>query len=418
MKIAIVGSGPAGCYLADQLLRLVPGCAIDVIDRLPVPFGLVRYGVAPDHQATKSVSRILDRTLAHKQVNFFGNVEVGRDVTLEQLLSFYDAVALATGAQRDRRLGIPGENLPGVIGSGSFVAWYNGHPDAKIPPIENIKSVVVIGNGNVAIDVARVLAKEPSELAGSDLSHDITQLLAAQPLREIHIVGRRGPADAKFTPHELAELGNLKRAKPFIADPEELEKADATPIVGVLEKFLENGNCQDSNEQRSVSVVFHFYLAPVAFVGYGRLQAVKFRAKDGKEVEIAADLAVTCIGYESLPCCTAKPVDGKFANADGKIDERLYVVGWAKRGPSGVIASSRSDAQLVAKKIAEDVSDGGRRGGEGLREHLQSKNARFLDHTGWKRINDAEVARAGEHRCREKFCSVEEMLEASGKSPS
>src|SRR5215472_6988890 len=168
--IAIIGSGPAGCYLADQLLRLIPDASIDLLEKLPVPFGLIRYGVAPDHQNTKSVARVFDRMLSRDRVSFFGNVEVGRDVRLEEVRSLYDAVVLATGAAGDRRLGIPGEDLRGVVGSGAFVAWYNGHPHSEAPVVDGVRSAVVIGNGNVALDVARILAKGANELAGSDLS--------------------------------------------------------------------------------------------------------------------------------------------------------------------------------------------------------------------------------------------------------
>src|ERR1022692_1636763 len=188
--IAIIGSGPAGCYLADSLLRLVPDASIDIFDRLPVPFGLVLYGVAPDHQGTKAVARVLDRVLSRNRVSFFGNVEVGRDIRLEELMALYDVVVLATGASRDRRLNIPGEELPGVLGSGAFSGWDNNHPDHQPPAIHGVQSAVVIGNGNVAIDVARVLAKSATELAGSDLSPEVTSWLETQPIEPIHVVGR------------------------------------------------------------------------------------------------------------------------------------------------------------------------------------------------------------------------------------
>ena len=224
--VAIIGSGPAGCYLADQLLRLVPDSSIDILERLPAPFGLIRYGVAPDHQGTKAIARVLDRVLSRERVNFFGNVEVGRDVRLDELMSLYDAVVLATGATRDRKLAIPGEDLRGVIASGAFTGWYNSHPDHRAPRVQGVRSVVIIGNGNVAIDVARILAKGPAELAGSDLSPDVTAWLTTQPIETIHIVGRRAAADAKFTEHELAELGTLERARPVVVDPAALDRPD------------------------------------------------------------------------------------------------------------------------------------------------------------------------------------------------
>ena len=191
LHIAIIGSGPAGCYMADQLLRLLPDASIDILERLPVPFGLIRYGVAPDHQGTKAVARVLDRVLSRDRVSFFGNVEAGRDVRLDELMSLYDAVVLATGAERDRRLGIPGEDLPGVIGSGAFTGWYNGHPDRHVPQVQGVRSAVIIGNGNVAIDVARVLAKGPAEFAGSDLSPEVTAWLQGAANRDNPY---RGPA--------------------------------------------------------------------------------------------------------------------------------------------------------------------------------------------------------------------------------
>ena len=221
-QVAIIGSGPAGCYLAEHLLRVLPDVSIDIVERMPVPFGLIRYGVAPDHQGTKAITRVLDRVLSRDRVSFFGNVEVGRDIRLDELTSFYDAVMLAIGAERDRRLGIPGEDLPGVLGSRAFTGWYNDHPDRAAPLVRDVRSAVIIGNGNVAIDVARVLAKGPAELAGSDLSPEATAWLEAQPIEAIHIVGRRGSADAKFTQHELAELGTLERARPVVTDPGDL----------------------------------------------------------------------------------------------------------------------------------------------------------------------------------------------------
>ena len=235
-NIAIIGSGPADCYLADSLLRLIPDASIDIFERLPVPFGLVRYGVAPDHQGTKAVVRVLDRVLSRDRVSFFGNVEVGRDIRMEELLSLYDAVALATGAARDRRLNIPGEDIAGVVGSGAFVGWYNSHPEHQPPAVDGVRSAVVIGNGNVAIDVARVLAKNSAELAGSDLSPEVMSWLEGQPIETIHIVGRRSAADAKFTQHELAELGTLQRAVPTVEDPAGLSGDGA--IVETLRSFV------------------------------------------------------------------------------------------------------------------------------------------------------------------------------------
>ncbi len=200
-RLCIIGSGPAGCYLAEHLLKLLPDARIDVLEKLPVPFGLIRYGVAPDHQGTKGVARVLDRTLGRDRVRFFGNVEVGRDITLNELRGMYHVVVLATGAPRDRKLGIPGEELSNVTGSGAFVSWYNGHPSRSIPELHEVRSAVIIGNGNVALDVARILAKHGDELKGSDVTPDVLAALHSQPIEDIHIVGRRAAAEAKFSRH-------------------------------------------------------------------------------------------------------------------------------------------------------------------------------------------------------------------------
>ncbi|MDT3678281.1 MAG: FAD-dependent oxidoreductase [Burkholderiaceae bacterium] len=436
--IAIVGSGPAGCYLADQLLRLVPDARVDIVERLPVPFGLVRYGVAPDHQGTKAVARLLDRVLARDQLRFFGNVEVGRDVRLDELKELYDAVVLATGAPRDRRLGIPGESLPGVVGSASFVGWYNGHPDCVAPPLLDVREAVVIGNGNVAIDVARVLAKNAAELAGSDLSPQVHERLLAQRIETIHIVGRRGPADAKFTRAELAELGKLANARPVIAEPQALTEpqalaqpqALATPqppqhaqapersqasgeSAAILELLRGFAQSQDARES-AVRIVFHFGATPLAFEGRERLESVRFARAGGEPLVLPAQLAVSCIGYQAIDCCTAAPNAGVFVNEDARIDDGLFVTGWAGRGPSGTIPTNRTEAQRVAQRIAAELTEHGRGGGEALAARLAARGVRVIDHAAWRRIDAAELARAGADRCRHKFESIEAMLEAAG----
>ena len=404
-QIAIIGSGPAGCYLADNVLRLIPDGSIDIFERLPVPFGLVRYGVAPDHQGTKAVARVLDRILSRDRVSFFGNVEVGRDVRLEELMSLYDAVVLATGAERDRRLGIPGEDLPGVVGSRAFTGWYNGHPEPPAPRVQKASSAAIIGNGNVAIDVARILAKGRAELAGSDLSLEVTAWLEAQPIETIHIVGRRSAADARFTDHELAELATLQHARPAVVDPASL--AGQSAVVETLRRF--------ANEDRpsAVTIHFHFNLTPIAFLGDQELRAVQFRSADGKNLEFPAQLAVTCIGYESVACCTASPANGVFPNDNGKVKEGLYVVGWAKRGPSGTIPTNRTEAQVVAQKILTEIIDAGRPGRSALYHLLEERRVCWLDHAAWRRVDAAELARAGDGRCRRKFSTVTGMLEAA-----
>jgi ferredoxin--NADP+ reductase len=405
-RLCIIGSGPAGCYLADQLLRLVQDARIDVLEKLPVPFGLVRYGVAPDHQGTKAVARVLDRTLARDRVRFFGNVEVGRDVTLDELRGMYHAVVLATGATCDRKPGIPGEELASVIGSGAFVSWYNGHPARTVPELRDVRSAVIVGNGNVALDVARVLAKDSGELNGSDLPPDVLEALQKQPIEEIHIVGRRGAADAKFTEHELTELGTLHRAKPIVAGGSNF--VGDTPVEKVLREFA-----ADQRQEIPVSIHFHFGLTPLIFLGRERLEAVRFLSCEGREADIAAQLAVTCIGYQAAPCCGAVPVNGVFANDSGKIENGLYVVGWAKRGPSGTIPTNRTEAQQVAQRIAADLAGARQPSQADLADFLQRRGTPWVDYSGWKCIEAVERAGADQTRCLLKLLKTEEMLQAS-----
>jgi ferredoxin--NADP+ reductase len=407
--IAIVGSGPAGCYLADSLLRILPDAWIDVIERLPVPFGLIRYGVAPDHQSTKAIARVLDRALARDRVAFFGNVEVGRDVRLDELLANYDAVALAVGAPRDRTLGIPGENLPGVFGSGAFVNWYNGHPDGAAPDLRAVHAAVIIGNGNVAIDVARTLAKDSAELAGSDLSPGVSAALQAMPIERIHIVGRRGPSEAKFTEHELAELESLTRAGLIVHDPSTLQGEGG--VIETLRRF-HTGAPRSS----AITIRFHFGLTPIAFEGTGSLERVRFRGTEATAFELPAQLAVTAIGYEARACCSVQPANGAFANDQGRIGERLYVAGWAKRGPTGTIPANRAEAQEVAQRIGAEIAGSERPGRTNLRALLDARGVLWTDYAAWRRIDAAEIARAPEGRCRDKFSSVDEMLEVAGNS--
>ena len=379
-----------------------------MIEKLPVPFGLIRYGVAPDHQGTKAVARVFDRTLSRDRVRFFGNVEVGRDVTLEELRSLYDAVVLATGAACDRQLGVPGEDLPGVIGSGAFVNWYNGHPSRTAPDLRGVRSAVIIGNGNVALDVARILAKGPAELNGSDLPPDVLVALAAQTITDIHIVGRRSAAEAKFNEHELAELGTLSHAIPRV-EPSEWLSGD-TPVEKVLRQFA-----SAERDQIPATIHFHFGLAPLGFVGDQQLRAVRFRSAEGEEREVPAQLAVTCIGYNSEPCCSASPVNGVFASDAGRIEDGLYVTGWAKRGPSGTIPTNRTEAQQVAQKIAADLAELSPKAAPDLTKKLQTQGAAWVDYAGWKRIEAAELAGACDQRCRLKLLNSEEMLRVAAE---
>jgi ferredoxin--NADP+ reductase len=421
LKIAIVGSGPSGCYVAERLVRQGKGAVeVDVFDRLPTPFGLIRGGVAPDHQGTKGVARVLSRALERDEVRFFGNVEIGLDLRLADLRSMYDAVVLATGAPKDRRLGIPGENLGGVHGSWAFVGWYNGHPDhaGLDVALDRVRSAVVIGNGNVAIDVARVLARAGVEMDRSDIDPAVEAAMALAPLERILIAGRRGPAEVSFTPAELAELGRLQRARPLVAADEIAAAGDCEhPCLAILREFAER-----PPGDAPVTIELGFGLRPEAFVddGEGWVAAVRFRCtrrQDGdfvdtdETIDVPAQLVVTCIGYESVACDGLAPAAGLFTNEDGRIDDGLYVVGWAKRGPSGTIPTNRPESHALADRILAEVAPADKPGRTAVQSALDGKVVVDLD--GWKRIDAAETGQAAEGRVRRKLTRIDDLLAAA-----
>ena len=423
----IVGSGPSGFYAADALLRKLPGCRVDILDRLPTPYGLVRGGVAPDHQSTKAVQRVFERTATRAGVRFLGHVEVGRDIGYDELKANYDAVVIAIGCPIDRRLGIPGEDLPGVYGSWSFVGWYNGHPEKRdLAPDLSGKAVTVIGNGNVAIDCVRVLAKTPAEMAKSDLCRHAAEVLAKAPVEEIYLIGRRGPVQASFTPIELAELGQLERCVPLL-DGAALERdiAAADPAeIKVKEKVLAALRSFAANRpgDKPVRLRLLFWAAPAAIVGRGRVEGLSLgrtrlesgrAVETGESLELAVATVITAIGYVGR-AFAGLPMDerrGIARNLEGRVEPGVYVVGWSKRGPSGTIPTNRVDAMAVAELIAADLAGcQGKPGPAALDRLLAARGVRPVTFADWQRINEAEVTRAASGRPREKFTRIEEML--------
>ena len=407
--VAIVGSGPSGMYCAEAILRADPASRIDVIDRLPTPYGLVRFGVAPDHQSTKAVIRLLERVLAKPDVAFFGGVELGRDVTLDELRAAYDAVVIATGAPLDRRLGIPGEDLPNVFASGRFVGWYNHHPDHADVDLRRVKAAVIVGSGNVALDVARLLAKSDAEFDGSDLDPDVGAAFARSGIERISVVGRSPAGAMKFTESEVLEFGELARARPMLgmgADLGGLDGKAATALRTVVERTY---------EAKPVEVVFEFGLKPVAFAGDDRVTAVRFEDCDGNVHERDADLAVTCIGYGTHGHGLLVE-DGSLWNDDGRIAGGLYAVGWAKRGPSGTIPTNRAEAQIVAKKLVAETAAAGKPGRDALAARLAERAVDRIDYDAWRRIDASEIARAGGSRTRRKWRSFADLMAAANAS--
>jgi ferredoxin--NADP+ reductase len=428
LNVAIVGSGPAGFYTAEALLKGEGAeVQIDIIDRLAAPFGLIRAGVAPDHQTTKRVAEAFERTALRDEVRYFGNVEVGGKVSLDELREIYDAVVLAVGAPFDHAMNIPGEDKRGVYGSAAFVGWYNGHPDLmSLDPDLDTEAVAVIGVGNVAIDVARVLVKTPQEMTSADLPDHAARAIQAAPITDVYVIGRRGPVEAKFTNVELREMGKLETCDPVV-DPAQLPDTIGDGLddrdarlkarnLETLHEFAERGP-----GQKAKRVHFVFYASPVEVLGGDRVEGLRLertRLEDGRAVgtgdyfEIDCGLVVPSIGYRSV-AVEGAPFDERACivpNDDGRVAEGLYAVGWIKRGPSGVIASNRPDGVAVAAHIRADLGAGAKPGREALEKLLAERQVRVVSYADWQKIDAAEVAAATPPAPRRKFVTLKDML--------
>ena len=431
--IAIIGSGPAGYYTAEAAQKhWGDEVRVDIFDMLPVPYGLIRTGVAPDHQSIKAVSNRYEKVALSDNVRFVGNVTVGGEVAIAELQDLYDAVVLATGAPHDRPLGLPGENLGNVFGSAAFVGWYNGHPQfAGLDPDLSGATAVVIGMGNVALDVARILAKTREEFVGSDIVAHALAALEASRIRRIVILGRRGPHQIMMTPKELGELGHLQRAAPRV------DAADL-PEIGE-DALLEPGLRKSVNHIRSFAAIpeshradmaleveFDFFAAPKALLGESKVEAVEVERTvveagravgTGEIYTVPASLVIACIGYQTSPI-EGVPFDeraGRFANDEGRIVPGLYCVGWARRGPSGTIGTNRPDGYGVIEKIAEDIGAGGGKAGRaGFDRLAEQRGLDVVTFRDWKKIEEAETKAAREGAPREKFVDVASMIAARG----
>lgn len=431
--IAIIGSGPAGYYTAEAALKQWDDdVSVDIFDMLPVPFGLIRSGVAPDHQSIKAVAKRYETTALTSNIRFVGNVKVGRDISISELQSLYDAVVLATGAPRDKKIGLPGEDLAGVFGSAAFVGWYNGHPEfANLEPDLKGRSAVIVGNGNVALDVARILSKTREEFAGSDIVAHALNSLTTSNIEQVTILGRRGPHQIAMTPKELGELGHLERACPRVdpADlPEEGEDALLEPgqrkSVNHLRSFA--AIPESHRIDKDIEVEFDFFAAPKAILGEnGKVTAVEIeRTKldggravgTGETYRIPASLVVVCIGYQTSPI-EGVPFEesaGRFANDEGRILPGLYCVGWARRGPSGTIGTNKPDGFSIIDRIVEDsLHPAGKRGRTGFDELAAARGLDIVTFNDWKKIDAAEIARARDGAPREKFVDIKDMVAAA-----
>ena len=452
LRVAIVGSGPAGFYAAEHLLKRDDvSVEVDMFDRLPTPFGLVRAGVAPDHPKIKSVIRVYEKTAAREGFRFFGNVDIGRDLKPEELAERYNAVVYAYGTGTDRRLGIPGEDLPGSHAATEFVAWYNAHPDFADREFDlSAERVVVIGNGNVAADVARMLALPRAELETTDTADHAIEALSDSSVREIVVLGRRGPAQAAFTNPEVRELGEMTEADIEIAAAD-VELDDAS------REYVESEDCDPTNrrnveiftdfsqrepEGKPRRIVLRFCCSPVEIKGDGRVESIviarnelyrdesgAIRARDtGEREELECGLVLRSIGYagealEGLPFDESRAT---IANESGRgVDPEtgeqvpgLYVSGWIKRGPSGVIGTNKKDSQETVDALLEDLEAGKVPEREApdrsIEELLAERQPDAVTFAGWQAIDEAERS-AGEPqgRPRVKFCTVAEMVEAA-----
>ena len=435
LRVAIVGSGPAGFYAAGALLGGETPVEVDMFERLPTPWGLVRLGVAPDHPKLKTVSRAFEKIADRPGFRFLGNVEVGRDIEHAELMRLYDAVIYAVGAQTDRRLGIPGEDLPGSWPATEFVAWYNGHPDYHACEFDlNVERAVVVGVGNVALDVARMLALTPGELAPTDTSDAAIAAINASPVREIVVVGRRGPAQAAFTTPELIELGELAGAD-VIVDPADLEGAVGTDTnsernIEVLHEFAAR---EPAGKQKRL--VLKFFASPVAIHGEDRVESIELvknvldengRAVPTEEREtLPCGIVFRSVGYRgvALPGVPFDEKTGTIPNQGGRVEPGVYTAGWIKRGPSGVIGTNKKDATETVELLLEDAvagklprSDATAADVDAL---LDERGVRRVMYTGWQAIDEHERAAGEKHgRPRVKLCTWDELLDAAQRVAS
>jgi ferredoxin--NADP+ reductase len=415
-KVAIVGAGPAGYFAAQALQNLQSEelqFSIDMIERLPTPWGLVRSGVAPDHPKIKTVSKVFEKIAAEPGFRLFANVELGSDLTMEQLKERYDAVVIATGSAIGKKLGIPGEDLPGSMSAATFVPWYNSHPDFKDHNIDlSCQTAVVIGAGNVAMDVARILALEPSELDPTDAADHAIDTFKESAVRTVILSARRGAENAAFTSPELRDLPKLEHTnvimnKSDITDA--ISRAGDEPAKDVksnLDAMLLIAEQEATNHERTMK--FQFLATPIEIKGSGRVEEVVFQKTGSDEkFSIKCGLVITAIGYEATPLEGVPYEKGKVVNTDGRVQENFYVVGWAKRGPSGVIGTNKSDAADVMKLLAEELTTP-KNAGDITDVITHNK---VVTQANWQAINEAEVA-AGEPlgKPRRKAVDREELL--------
>jgi ferredoxin--NADP+ reductase len=432
-RIAIVGAGPAGYFAAQALQNLQTDerkFAIDMIERLPTPWGLVRSGVAPDHPKIKTVSKVFEKIATAEGFQLFCNVELGKDVSVEELTNSYDAVVIATGTDKGRKLGIPGEDLRGSLSAAEFVPWYNAHPDyVNVDVPLDTNTAVVIGAGNVAMDVARMLALEPRELDCTDTANHALEELHKSAIRNVHIFARRGPEHVAFTSPELRELPKLEHTDVEIGECDiedalgRISKSGEIPkeVKSNLDAMMAIAKLDKKGHARKLN--FHFLASPIEIRGKERVEEVLFavnEVRDGKVLKtestysIKAGLVVSAIGYEAEPIAGIPFKSGVVEHENGQvIGTNIFVVGWAKRGPSGVIGTNKSDAAAVMELLTSKLQNP--KDNFDLVKFLASKGVVHISQGNWEKLNSAEVS-AGESfgKPRVKFTDRKEMLGFAG----
>lgn len=457
LRVAIVGAGPTGFYTADQLIKQKQvKVEVDMFERLPTPFGLVRYGVAPDHQKIKSVTKVFDRTARKPNFHFYGNVELGKDISVADLRRHYHQIVYTTGAQTDRSLGIPGEDLKGSHAATEFVAWYNGHPDFRDCQFDlSVERAAVIGVGNVAVDVCRILSRTPRELSETDIADYALEALRESKIKEVYMLGRRGPAQAAFTTPEIKELGEMEDADVYVPPDEAAldplseeslaESSDraTTRKVEIIQSFAES-----PPDPKSRRLTLRFLVSPVEFLGNaeGELEAMKlvknelYRTEAGtlrprhtdEHEMLPCGIVFRSIGYTGVPIPGVPFKDswGVILNEAGRvIDEESgepvlgeYTAGWIKRGATGVIGTNKPDAAETVEAMLADVEEGrvldpGAPHVQAARQMVESKQPLYISYRDWLKLDEMEVEKGEEQgRPRVKFTTVEQMLEALGKA--
>ena len=418
IKIAIIGSGPAAFYTAQSLLKEDIEYEIDIIEKLFSPYGLVRYGVSPDHQSTKNVSRVFERTLSNTNVEFFGGIEINNSPSIKDILALYDAVVIATGMAKDRDLNINNTNISGYFGATQFVNWYNGHPEYKnLSPDLSGDTAIIIGNGNVAIDCARLLVSSNQELEGTDITNYAKVALLNSGIKKVYIIGRRGPLDAKFTTVEIREMSELLDCDQVLSKGT-LQSMSKTILEDEIDKqfriLASFPEAKQRNSKKTKTVEFKFYLSPINILGTDRITGVEFRDnlnKNNKTITIKANLIISAIGYEGKEI-EGVPTDstGKIINNENIVKDRLYTVGWVSRGPTGVIGTNKQGGAKVAKLITNNIKPRNSPGRNGLKLLLSKLNKRYISKEQWFLINDEEINRASNSSPRLKFTSFTDVF--------